>query len=190
MGRRSQKARRSRHDTGGPDGRVARDETRRSSFPLGAILLFGLFLIAGNYGITLPWLDRTIITPWTEANAAAAAAVSTALGQRAYAYDTSLIASGGRLVVKKGCNGVEAFVILVSAILASPVAVSRRLLGVLLAAAGIFGCNILRLVNLLFVAVHYPERLDLFHIYVWQTLIVLMAFGIFMLWGTYLAGRR
>jgi exosortase/archaeosortase family protein len=190
MGRRSHESRRSRHDTGAPHGRVDGGEARRSSLPLRAILLFGLFLIAGTYGITLPWLDRTVITPWTEANAAAAAAVSTALGQRAYAYDTSLITAGGKLVVKKGCNGVEAFVILVSAILASPVAVLRRLAGVLLAAVGIFGCNILRLVNLLFVAVHDPQRLDLFHIYIWQTLIVLMAFGIFMLWGTFLAGRR
>ena len=59
-----------------------------------------------------------------------------------------------------------------------------------LGAIAVFGLNIIRLVNLVLVAVRWPDWLDFFHIYVWQTLMVILAFGVFLLWGTWLAGKR
>jgi exosortase/archaeosortase family protein len=166
------------------------DPTRTYAVPFRVILAFLLYLLAGTFALLLPAIDRMFVTPWTEANASSAAALASALGQKTYVNGTVLTSSGGRMSVKNGCNGVEAFVILVSAVLASPVGIGRRFLGVLVGAAAVFGLNILRLLNLLFVLVHYPQRLDFFHIYIWQTLIVLLAFGVFMFWGAFLAGRR
>ena len=54
----------------------------------------------------------------------------------------------------------------------------------------LLGCNIIRLINLIVVAKYWPNRLELFHIYIWQTLIVLIAFALFIVWGTYFAARR
>jgi len=155
--------------------------------PLRFIILFVLFILAGNFSLEIPVVDTGLIAPWTRANASAAASLTRLFGMDAVADGTTLSSQSVSLGIKKGCNGVEALIILGSAILAYPASWSRRMLGLLLGAVGIFGFNILRIVNLLVVAVHFPAELDLFHIFIWQTLIVLIAFGIFILWGIFLA---
>jgi exosortase H (IPTLxxWG-CTERM-specific) len=164
-------------------------EARPPGIPLRFIILFVLFILAGNFSLAIPFVDARLIEPWTQANASAAAGLTRLFGMDTDATGMLLTAGAARLSVKKGCNGVEAVIILASAILAFPAPWSRRLLGLLLGAAAVFGFNILRLVNLLVVAVHFPERLELFHIFIWQTLIILIAFGLFILWGTRFARK-
>jgi exosortase/archaeosortase family protein len=98
--------------------------------------------------------------------------------------------AGARLVVLPGCNGMEAVLIVVASILAFPASWSRRLVGILLAAALIFGFNIVRLATLIAVARYLPARLELFHVYIWQPLIVLIAFCLFLAWASYSALER
>jgi exosortase/archaeosortase family protein len=62
-------------------------------------------------------------------------------------------------------------------------------MGLLMAVVGVFGLNMIRVANLLFVASHYPEQLELFHIYIWQTLIAALSFGLFLFWGRFLASK-
>ena len=159
------------------------------AIPVRFVLLFAGFILIGNFCLAIPFLDSRVIEPWTKANALAAARCTRLFGMDAAADGMDLTSGEARLGVKKGCNGVEAVIILASAVLAFPASWGRRILGLVLGAVALFGFNILRLVNLLVVAVHFPDRLELFHIFIWQTLIVLIAFGIFILWGTWLARR-
>lgn len=179
----SGKSRQPRPDGPGPG------PARPHAIPLRFIILFVVFILAGNFSLAIPFVDTRLIEPWTQANASAAAGLTRLFGMDADSAGMSLTAGSARLSVKKGCNGVEALIILAAAILAFPAPWSRRLVGLLIGAIAIFGFNILRLVNLLVVAVHFPERLELFHIFIWQTLIVLIAFGIFILWGLFFANK-
>src|SRR5438093_5499843 len=157
--------------------------SRDSEAPLRFILLFVLYLLAGDFGLKIPLVDEYFIVPWTQSNALAAAGLMRLVGIEAEARGLLLSCDHTTLSVKTGCNGVEAFIILASAILAFPGRWAHRCLGLLLGAIVIFGINLLRLMNLLLVAVHFPSRLELFHGYIWQPLIVLIAFGLFLLWG-------
>jgi exosortase/archaeosortase family protein len=96
----------------------------------------------------------------------------------------------GSLEIVVGCNGVEALLILVSALLAFPAPWARRGIGVLAGTVAILGVNLVRLVNLVVVARFAPAWLDVFHVYVWQVLIVLVAVALFLVWGHYLGGSR
>jgi exosortase H (IPTLxxWG-CTERM-specific) len=153
------------------------------------VILFVVFILIGNFSLEIPFVDGRLIEPWTVANASAAAGLTRLFGMDAGADGMTLTSGTATLSVKKGCNGVEAVIILASAVLAFPAPWGRRVLGLLLGAVAVFGFNILRLVNLLVVAVHFPDQLELFHVYIWQTLIVLIAFGIFILWGVVLARK-
>jgi len=166
-----------------------RGTSRSRELPLRFILLFVFYLLVGNFSLAIPIVDNKFIEPWTNANATAAAGLSRLFGTQTRASGMTLISGPVSLSVKKGCNGVEALIILASAILAFPERWSRRLVGLLFGAIAIFGFNLLRLVNLLLVAVYFPAQLELFHIYIWQTLIVLIAFGVFLLWGTLVASK-
>jgi exosortase H (IPTLxxWG-CTERM-specific) len=151
------------------------------------VLRFVLILVAGNLFLLLPVVRAGFVDPWTGANAAWAARIAGLLGLPCETSGILVSAGRGSLTVKPGCNGVHALLLCLSAVLAYPATWRRKLLGVALAAAGVFGLNLIRLVNLFFVADRFPERLEFFHVYVWQTLIGLLAFGIFLVWGRFLA---
>lgn len=152
------------------------------------VVLFCVYLLASNLLLLLPPVRTGFVDPWTSANASWAAGAARFLGLPCEASGIMVSAGQGQLAVKPGCNGVHALLLCLSAILAYPASWPRRLLGVAIAAVGVFGLNLVRLVNLFFVADRFPSRLEFFHVYVWQALIALLAFGIFLVWGSFLAG--
>jgi exosortase/archaeosortase family protein len=154
------------------------------------LVQFGCFLLLGGLVLALPSVKRNVKDPWITFNASAAAAMTRALGFEASATGPNLNCGGGTLTVKEGCDGVLPFLILASAILAFPVAWGRRALGVAMGAFLIAGVNVARLVSLLLVSAYHPDQLELFHVYVWQTLMGILALGAFLVWGTFLAGRK
>jgi exosortase H (IPTLxxWG-CTERM-specific) len=85
--------------------------------------------------------------------------------------------------VKNGCNGVEAMLILVAAILAYPAGWRARLAGVAAGTVAIQGANLVRVVSLFWLGAHHREVFDLFHTAVWQTALILLAVGLFVLWS-------
>jgi len=147
------------------------------------VLGFAVLMVAGNLALSLTAVDRGLVEPWTRANTATAAALSNAIGVEAVAEGTRITTGAARLDVRKGCNGVHALMILLGAVLAFPASWTARALGVVGGSVAIFGFNLVRLVNLVAVAHHRPAWLELFHVYVWQTLIVLIAFFLFVAWG-------
>jgi len=104
-------------------------------------------------------------------------------GGNAKVLGTAISSGSATLDVRNGCNGVHALLILASAILASPVLWRRRLVGALLGAVMVFAFNVVRLMVLLFVARHSPDWLELFHIYVLQTLVLLSVFSLYVVWA-------
>jgi exosortase H (IPTLxxWG-CTERM-specific) len=155
------------------------------------VLLFLACLVAGIVLLDVSWVRTWLVEPWTRFNAAAAAACANAIGIDANVEGTTIRFGATELQVVGGCNGVHAVLILLSSILAFPGSFTRKLAGIGAGTPIVLGCNILRLVSLIVVARHWPDALELFHIYIWQTLIVLIALALFLVWGTYFAnGRR
>jgi len=150
-------------------------------------VLLGVYLVGGVLLLDAQWFVEWFVGPWTRFNASASAALATALGVESTAYGTIVRCGSQTLNILAGCNGAHALLILVASILAFPASWSRRWIGVALGIPLLLGFNLVRLVNLIVVATHWPERLELFHVYIWQTLIILIAFGLFVLWGNFLA---
>jgi len=147
------------------------------------VLVFAALMVAGNLALSLAVVERRLVAPWTRANAGVAAALATAIGIEAVADGTRVTTGEARLDVLKGCNGVHALMILAGAVLAFPASWTARVAGVAGGTVAIFGFNLVRLVNLIAVARYRPAWLELFHVYVWQTLIVVIAFFLFVAWG-------
>jgi len=167
--------------------------TRGRRAELQSIRFFVLFFVYLGIGALVLQTDsfrRGFVDPWTRLNASAAAVVTGSPGIEMEFEGVSVGVAGARLVVLPGCNGMEAVLIVVASILAFPASWSRRLVGILLAAALIFGFNIVRLATLIAVARYLPARLELFHVYIWQPLIVLIAFCLFLAWASYSALER
>ena len=127
--------------------------------------------------------------PFTERIVAVSAAALRALGEPVLAEGTQIRSPGFAVDVKNGCNGVEAMLILVAAILAFPATARSRVLGIAAGMLVIQAANLVRVVSLFWLGAHHRELFDAFHTAVWQTALLLVAVGLFVFW-TRRAGAR
>ena len=139
--------------------------------PFRFVVLFAVYVLAGVALMAVPRIDANLVDPWTRLNAGASAKLTDLLGFETTVTGTTVRSGTATVEVLDGCNGAHALLILLSSILAYPAPWRRRVTGALLGILAILGFNLVRLVNLILVARFWPDRLELFHIYIWQTLI-------------------
>ena len=94
--------------------------------------------------------------------------------------------SGGGIEIVAGCNGVEAVLILLSAIVAFPAPWRHKLLGILLGFLAIQALNLVRIVSLFYLHEWNQVWFEWFHLYLWQALIILDALVFWLIWLRYL----
>lgn len=129
-----------------------------------------------------PVNDRVIV-PFTGAVARSSALLLRAAGTAVGTAGTVIRSQKFALDVENGCNGVEAVILLVAAIAAFPATLRSRLMGLTVSIVAIELLNLVRLSSLFWLGEHYPRVFDLFHVAVWQSLIILAAISIFVLWS-------
>ena len=111
------------------------------------------------------------------------------LGEPAVADGTRLTSSAFAVDVKNGCNGVEAMLILVAAVLAFPAGGRARAAGVAAGVIVLQAANLVRVVSLFWLGAHHRSVFELFHAAVWQTALILLAVGLFVLWTRRIGAR-
>lgn len=84
--------------------------------------------------------------------------------------------------IAAGCNGVEAMILLVAAMLAFPSPWRYKLAGILVGIVAIQGLNLVRVVSLFFLGMWNETAFEWAHLYVWQALIMLDALAVWLLW--------
>ncbi|MBF0235480.1 MAG: archaeosortase/exosortase family protein [Desulfamplus sp.] len=89
-----------------------------------------------------------------------------------------------------GCNGLEAFMIYIAAILSFPATKFDKLAGIVIGFIILQVINILRIVALGLVGIYLQEYFDYFHIYVAQGMMIVVSFIIFLLWLQYVTNKK
>jgi archaeosortase B (VPXXXP-CTERM-specific) len=80
------------------------------------------------------------------------------------------------------CTAVMPMLILTAAILAFPSSIKEKILGLLIGLPGIFIVNQVRLVSLFFIGAYAPGIFETAHLLVWQSLMILLAIGLWLIW--------
>jgi exosortase H (IPTLxxWG-CTERM-specific) len=178
--------------TGCPRGcrKLAGIDDRRG-FCLSMFRFMSLFLLCLGVlfvGELLQPVDRHVILPFTSA-IAHVCTWSVGLFDAHVVTVGNVIRStrtGFAISIERGCNGVEAVIILVSAMLAFPAPWKYKLAGIGLGFVAIQGMNLVRIISLFYLGQWNRVWFDWFHLYLWQALIVLDALVIFLVWLRYL----
>lgn len=84
--------------------------------------------------------------------------------------------------IEAGCNGIEASIILFSAIMTFPRSWKSRLLGVGIGLISLHAVNIVRIISLFYLGQWNMTAFEWAHLYLWQALIMLDVFIVFLLW--------
>jgi len=85
----------------------------------------------------------------------------------------TLGSEGAAVVIRSGCNGIEALFLMLAGILAVPATWRQRGEALLTYLPLLFGLNLLRVLLLLYVMARHPDYIDIFHYQVGQGVMVI-----------------
>jgi len=134
-------------------------------------------------------VDAAFVTPFSAAITHVSGAVLNLTGQEVAVKGTLMSSPTFAVDVKNGCNGLEAMLLIVSAMIAFPATWKSRLTGIALGSLLIQAVNVIRIDSLFILGRDYPHLFETFHVTIWQVIIFLLSIGIFIFWSAR-AGRR
>lgn len=151
------------------------------------VRFFVLFLVlqAALFGAELtPWAQAYFVVPWTNAIAAVSAWLVTVFDPNVVAMGKVLrsTANGFAVSIESGCNGVEACIVLVAAVLAFPAPWRNKLIGLFAGILAVQGLNIVRVISLFYIGQWNLKAFEWAHLYVWQALIMLDVLVVWLVW--------
>lgn len=156
-------------------------------FIIFSVLLIGLFTLE-----ILQPAEKYVILPFTSM----IADISVWIVQ---VFDDNVIATGNVIRdkvsgfgvrIERGCNGLEAVIILFAAIFAFPAPFKNKLIGF---TAGFFAIqilNLVRIISLYYLGQWNYTAFEWFHLYLWQALIILDALVVWLIWLRTLPNSR
>jgi exosortase H (IPTLxxWG-CTERM-specific) len=153
------------------------------------LVLFFVILVIGFIIVAIGPVNDRVIVPYTAWIATVSAGILRAIGQNVVQSGTALFDGGFGVNIQNGCNGVETMLIVISAMAAFPATAVSRIIGILAGILVIQGLNFIRVVSLFLLGKYQPAVFDLFHVAVWQSVVVLAGVGIFVLWSYKFAVR-
>ncbi|MGH2360913.1 MAG: exosortase H [bacterium] len=124
------------------------------------------------------------VQPWTQQLAAISGAVASWIDPRTLTRGAAILnpATGIGIEVVAGCNGVEAMLILIAAIVAFPAPALHKLIGVTGGVVAIQALNLVRVVSLYFLGQWSMAAFEFAHLYLWQALILLDVLIVWLVW--------
>ena len=90
--------------------------------------------------------------------------------------------SGFGVRIERGCNGVEAVIILFSAIFSFPAPIKNKIIGFVIGFFAIQILNLVRIISLYYLGQWNQVAFEWFHLYLWQALIILDALVVWLIW--------
>ena len=90
--------------------------------------------------------------------------------------------NGFAVSIEAGCNGVEATIVLIAAMLAFPAPMKSKIIGLVAGIIAVQGLNIIRIISLFYLGQWNYHVFEWAHLYVWQALIMLDVLIVWLLW--------
>ena len=92
------------------------------------------------------------------------------------------LTNGFGVSIEKGCNGIEATIVLVAAMLAFPSPWKYKIIGILSGFVAVQALNVVRVISLFYLGQWNMTAFEWAHLYIWQALIMLDVLIVFLIW--------
>lgn len=137
-------------------------------------------------------VQEHVIVPFTSLLARISAALVLPFDSSVVAYGKVLQFkdTGFAVSIEAGCNGVEATIVLIAAVIAFPASWRARAVAILLGFLAIQVMNIARIISLFYLGNWNMEFFTWIHLYLWPALIMLDVMIVFILYLRYLSGGQ
>ena len=135
-------------------------------------------------------VQRALVIPFTEGLAATSALLLKAFDADVVSHGRVLqsVKSGFAISIEPGCNGVEAAIVLMAAMVAFAAPWRQRFAGIAAGLATVQVMNLARIVSLFYLGQWSLPVFEFAHLYLWQALIMLDVLIVWLLWLRWLPG--
>jgi exosortase H (IPTLxxWG-CTERM-specific) len=123
------------------------------------------------------------VRPYTERIARAAGFALDLMGERTRVQGTLLHSPRFAVNIYHGCNGLLATSIYLAAVLAFPATWRERAIGAAIGIPAIQVLNLLRILTLYYIGIHWPGVFAAAHGYVWQSIVILLSMAVWIYWA-------
>jgi exosortase H (IPTLxxWG-CTERM-specific) len=150
-------------------------------FLLVLLVLFGLEMLEP--------VHVRIVEPFTGFIATISAWIITPFDDSVIAYGRVLRdgVGGFAVSIESGCNGVEATIVLIAAVIAFPATWRQRMVVTVLGFLAIQVANLLRIISLFYLGQWNIEVFNWIHLYLWPVLIMLDVLIVFIVYLRYIS---
>ena len=133
-------------------------------------------------------IQKAVVIPFTEGIAAISAWLVKAFDDGVVASGIVIrdLDSGFAVSIQAGCNGVEATIVLIAAMVAFPSPWKMKLIGIAVGFVAVQAMNLVRIISLFYLGQWNMTAFEWAHLYVWQALIMLDVLIVFLIWLRYL----
>ena len=87
------------------------------------------------------------------------------------------------------CTAVAPIIIYGAGVVAFPAGWRSKSIGLAAGASALLAVNFVRITSLFFIGMYYPTALDVFHLIVWQSLMIILAVGVLFVWTARVSDR-
>lgn len=140
--------------------------------------LYALVAFALLYGLT-----QQVVTPFTRGIALLTKALLNLAGVEARVAGTVVATPIFSVAIQNNCNAIYETALFIAAVLSYPATWRERAWGALLGFAALFLLNLIRVLSLIYVGSHFRQYFDVSHVYIWQSLFIIFALGLWIFWA-------
>ncbi len=143
----------------------------------GAAILF--FVIAFQFN----FVHENVVVPFTAFVAHCSSILMNIFGAGSKVTGYTLSTPKFSINVVDGCNGIYATAILISGVIAYPASLRHKFYGIAFGFTAVFLANLIRVISLFYMGLHFPDIFQEVHVYVWQPIIILWAIIVWNFWS-------
>jgi exosortase H (IPTLxxWG-CTERM-specific) len=147
------------------------------------VILFALGLLLFQVAFHSYLLGSGFFQAYLAKTASLASWIMRLFGFEAATSGKFISTRGGGVSIENGCDGLQATMLYVIAVLSFPAPWRAKLWGVAAGVLVILLLNQARIITLLLLQVHLPDFFQTAHVSVWPALIILAALLIWILWA-------
>ena len=151
-----------------------------------------LFILVGLFTLEMvESVHSAVVVPFTNRLAWLSAFLITPFDDSVIFYGKILqdAGTGFAISIESGCNGVEATIVLIAAVVAFPAPWRYRLAAISLGFLAVQVMNIARIISLFYLGQWNLDVFTWIHLYLWPVLIMLDVLIVFMLYLRYLSSK-
>lgn len=147
------------------------------------LLIFGVLMVGFYIFIGfVPVYNRVVLPAYHRFIAEASVKALSFLGESATATEASIFSPRFSVQIIPACDAIEVSGLFACAVLAFPAGLVRKVAGITVGAFALAILNLVRIVSLFLIGVHLPGIFSVMHIDVWQSVFVLFAVVLWVVW--------